>query len=662
MVRRLLLTAAIVLFAATPAFAQLDPETKQPYHWRVVLSAKPHPLITTDFRERVRRDIIAALQTGIGPLGTVEVFDLADHHRDPDPLWSDFATRGFAALDAPRDLTGAKTHFLRIEYRDGQFHLETRQYDGFTGLSSPLVRTRSIRAADQVGRAAGLLVDRDFGLTGTVEPIPGDPKTVKVIVRGSALGPVTGLVQQGDVFAVASVRKTNRPAPPPVRTATGKIVAAPTTAEPPGYTSTPRQYLILKVIDVAADGPRCTVMYADPARAMPLTGGVVGYRAMKLGTVKAPVAVRLVGADGTVERTAGRVAVRANDAAFPNPTTPDPKDTCSFHAPTAQFRTNREMSNVACVTVTLGATSKAFAVPVMSADPITLPFEVDQAKADKADYERAVGALVAAAADARQAQKVCFDAVAQLSEKQKNAEALTRARGGVQAADNAYASRNDELNQLREQLGKSDGMAQQLDKAKSDLDALKKYNDQLKEYVGKLEEVVKRENDPTIAAKEVQAQAINARIAVLLSGGDVDQALAAYDQLLALVPDAGKKAERDKIAAEWKVKNDEHQKARDYLTKTWPAVATIQDFKDAVVKQNDRDGPLRAALDVCKKNGDKWTIRKVLVGFTAAGVKLNELVASLDASTEADKKLAADATNVGKTLAAIEQELRAFIE
>jgi hypothetical protein len=252
--------------------------------------------------------------------------------------------------------------------------------------------------------------------------------------------------------------------------------------------------------------------------------------------------------------------------------------------------------------------------------------------------------------------------VAQLIEKQKNADALARARDGSKAAENAYLEQSDELNRLREQIDKSAGMAPLLDKAKRDLDALKQFNEQLKGHIDKLQDVVKRENDPTIAAKEVQAQAINARITVLLSGGDVEQALVAYDQLLALVPDAAKKAERDRIAAEWKIKNDEHQKARDYLLKTWPAVATIQDFKDAAVKQNDRDGPLRAAVDVCKKNGDKWTIRKVLVGFTTAGVKLNELVAGLDASNAADKKLADDATNVGKVLAALEQELRAFIE
>src|SRR5436190_8319524 len=167
MVRRLLLTAAISLFAAGPAFAQLDTETKQPYHWRVVLSAKPHPLVTPDFRERVKRDVVAALQTGLGALGTVEVIDLADLTTWPrdrwEPLWQQFDDKGFAALDAPRDLTGAKTHFLRLEVRDGVFHLESRQHDGFTGLASPGVRRQSTRSPELVGPLAGIMLDRDFG-------------------------------------------------------------------------------------------------------------------------------------------------------------------------------------------------------------------------------------------------------------------------------------------------------------------------------------------------------------------------------------------------------------------------------------------------------------------------------------------------------------------
>jgi hypothetical protein len=157
------------------------------------------------------------------------------------------------------------------------------------------------------------------------------------------------------------------------------------------------------------------------------------------------------------------------------------------------------------------------------------------------------------------------------------------------------------------------------------------------------------------AAKEVQAQALNARITVLLSGGDVDQALAAYDQLIALLPeDAEVKARREKLAAEWKPKDDAHQKARDYLLKTWPAVATIPDFKDSLARINTE-------VAVCKKHGDKWTARRLLTLFGAAGSKLYDLAQGLDPASPGDRKLIEDANDVGKKLAALEQDLRAFV-
>ena len=660
MFRRTLATVVVVLSAAPPAPAQLDAEPKQPYQWRVVLTAKPHPLVTPEFRERVKRDVVAALQTGLGALGTVEVIDLAELPRDKwEPLWQQFDDKGFAALDAPRDLTGAKTHVLRVEYRDGRFHLETRQYDGFTGLSSPLVRAQAVRAPEQVGRTAGLMLDRDFGLTGTVEPVAGKGDEARVLVRGAGLGPVTGLVQVGDVFALAAVRKTNRPAPAPVRTATGKIVAPPPgSVPPPGLTSSPRDFTLLKVTEVAADGSlRCAVLTRYQT-ALPTAGGVVGYRCMKLGTVRAPVAVRLMASDGTVYKTASTVSVRAGDTGFGNPAVPDQKDACKFHAGTAQFRSDRPLAGVACVTVSLGSQSKLFAVPILSDDPITLPFDVDPAKEERAAFERSVLAAAADAADARLGQTVCFEAVARLIDKQKNGDALARAKGGRNAAEEANQRLSDEVARLREQaktVPGAGGAEALLAKIDQNLTALRAYNAQLKGHIEKIEEVVKRENDPAAAAKDVQAQALNARITLLLSGGEVDQALAAYDQLIALVPESAEaKARRAALAAEWKVKDDAHQQARDYLLRTWPAVATIQDFKDSL--------PLvRAAVDVCKKNGDKWAMRKLLIAFSTAGVKLNELVTTLDPASEADRKLVADANTVGKFLPALEAELRGFV-
>ena len=396
----------------------------------------------------------------------------------------------------------------------------------------------------------------------------------------------------------------------------------------------------------ADGGLRCVVLTRYQT-GLPAAGGVVGYRCLRLGTVKAPVAVRLVTTDGTVYKTASTVSVRATDTDFSAAAGAEAPAVFSFHAGTAQFRSPRPLSNVACVTVALGPTQfKRFPVPILDDAPITLPFDVDPAKEERAAFERAVLAAASAAADARLAQTVCFG------------EVLARAKGGRNAAETAALEQSGELARLREQAKTVPGAASAdglFAKIEQNLAALRAYNVQLKGHIDKIEEVVKKENDPAAAARDVQAEALNARIKLLLSGGEVDQALAAYDQLIALVPESAEvKARRAALAAEWKVKDDAHQQARDYLLKTWPAVATIQDFKDSL--------PLvRKEVDALKKNGDKWAVRKLLVAFSTAGVKLNELVTTLDPASEADKKLLADANAVGKALAALETELRTFL-
>ena len=214
MSRRVFAATLVLLLAAGPASAQLDPEPKTPYLWRVVLKTQSHPLLTGAFREQLKRDLAAALQPALGALGTVEVVDLDDLPRDKwDPLWQQFEDKGFDALAATRDLTGIKTHFLKLDYKDGQYLLESRQHDGFAGLASPVVRKQSVRAPELVGRTAGLMLDRDFGLSGTVEP--GARDEVKIVLRAGHLGSVDKFVKVGDVFAVSQVTKTNRAAPPP---------------------------------------------------------------------------------------------------------------------------------------------------------------------------------------------------------------------------------------------------------------------------------------------------------------------------------------------------------------------------------------------------------------------------------------------------------------
>ncbi|HJZ55231.1 MAG TPA: hypothetical protein VKE74_09745, partial [Gemmataceae bacterium] len=131
---RVALPAVAVLLFALPAAAQqppapLDAEADRPYLWRVVVQARPHPVVTADLRARLRQELRDTLQAGLGPLGTAEVIDLDALPRTQwEPLWQQFDDKGFTALDAPREVSGVKTHFLRLEYRDGVFHLEARQH------------------------------------------------------------------------------------------------------------------------------------------------------------------------------------------------------------------------------------------------------------------------------------------------------------------------------------------------------------------------------------------------------------------------------------------------------------------------------------------------------------------------------------------------------
>lgn len=656
---RAALAASVLLVANAPAFAQLDAEPKTPCLWRVVLKTQPHPLLSQSFRDRVKHDIVAALQPAMGPLGTVEVVELSEllakaTSDQQDPLLQQFDDKGFAALDGSRDLTGAKTHFLSLEYRDGKYHLESRQYDGFAGLASPLVRKQSVRASEMVGRTAGLMIDRDFGLTGSFDPVAGKTDSVRVSLRGGQLGNIDERqVKVGDIFSVSAVSKTERPAPPPVRTATGKIIAAPPgSIPPPALKAETRKFTLLRVTDVGRDGTiKCSVLtlYQNP---FPASRNIVGYRCMKLGTVEGPLTIRLVTSNPEHQKSTGAATVRATENGFNAPK--ETRDLLKFKD--GLFRSDRPLANVACVTVEHAGRSVPFPIPVLSADPVNLPFEINDELEKKAENLRNLLAAASRVTDARNAQTICFEATAKLIEKKKNGDALARAKGGFQSADEADKSISDDLGKLKESGDLTPEATKLIASIERQLAALRQFNKQLSEHVAMLEKVVARENDPTIAAREVQAEALTTRITLLLSRGDVDEAINGYDQLVTLLPDNPEvKARRDKLKADWAPKNDAHAKARDYLLKKWAAIATIPDYKESLPE-------LGRAVDECKKNGDKYALRKLLTLFTAAGAKLNDLVTPLDPNADGDRKLATDAKSVITALGTLEVQITEFVD
>src|SRR5207244_3018745 len=194
---RNVLGVCLFLTAYQPA-AGLPTEANKPYRLQVVLRIAEHPILTDVFQKQVQRELQDSLQAALGDLAKVEV---ARNH----PRLDEVEAKGLQhALDSWNFINDTKIQFVFIDFVNGRYELQARQYDGTAGLASPVVRRASTPERLLVARNAGLLIDKDFGLVGTITQ--KDDKKVEVTFKGGALGsPLSRWVKKDDVFAVAQI-------------------------------------------------------------------------------------------------------------------------------------------------------------------------------------------------------------------------------------------------------------------------------------------------------------------------------------------------------------------------------------------------------------------------------------------------------------------------
>ena len=219
----------------------------------------------------------------------MNVTDLANIPADQrDPLCKAFAEKGWSALDALafRQLTGVKTHFLRVAVVGNEFHLEARQHDGSTGLVSPLVRMGRTRDPQKVGRLAGLLVGRDFGPIGTIEQLEKEPESVRVRCAAGSCWALSGSYTRAMSSPSPSSARCGRatrpkpgekPAPDPCPSASA--------SRGPNTRSCERRDRPKMVFASAAFSRRTMSRSA--------CAGGVGFRCMKLATVEGPMQLKV---------------------------------------------------------------------------------------------------------------------------------------------------------------------------------------------------------------------------------------------------------------------------------------------------------------------------------------------------------------------------------
>src|SRR5262245_19800838 len=202
-----MLALVALLLAPLAVRAQPDAETDKPYDLQVVLRTGAHNWLGKTFRGDLRTNLAGMLTDALSSMANVSVVDLKETPRDQwQPLWTEFETKGFAALDIPQELTGGKTHFLNVDFVGGQYELQSRQIDGQTGAVSPWRRERTPDRAF-VARLAGKMIAEDFGVIGTLiakgAGVNEGEAAVAVKFKGAGPGAqIERWVKAGDVFAV----------------------------------------------------------------------------------------------------------------------------------------------------------------------------------------------------------------------------------------------------------------------------------------------------------------------------------------------------------------------------------------------------------------------------------------------------------------------------
>lgn len=641
---RLSAFAAVLILAAGSAAAppQLDPQPSTPYLWRVAVQFKPNALLPIALQQQIAREVKATLHAAVGELADVQVIDLAAvPAKDREPLWKAFAETGWAALDAPaaRKITGVKTHFLTVDVRNGKYHLEARQHDGDTGLASPAVRTQETASAEKVGRVAGMILMRDFGPVATVEEYDPAEGTVAVRFRAGAAGPLERFVQPGDVLAVAAVVTPTR--------------RAARTGEPAERDGKPREFTLIRLTEqtgVGAFRGRVLTRWRNP---LPYSTGVAGFRAIKLATVEGPLAVKLVRpGSGEPIPVGGLIRVRAMDAEYT--ARPDPRD--AFDLRDGVFRSPRAMRNAAVVVVGVGTVrEEKFPVPVLGiGSPVTLPFEPSDADAARATFARACEELRARVADARLTQVALFDGVGKLIAEGKYQEALDRATKGLERLQQTDKSLTAEVGRLRSEPGATDPVAVGwLDSSDGLLQGLRLGEPALRAKIDDLHAAIEKSKDPTRFEREFRAKELMARIKQRLEQGDGTDALALYDQLIALTGgQADIKAAREKLEAEWTPKTEEQKAAREYVAgNEWRGASSVEQLKAALPN-------LQKAADALLAANDKYGLHGMLASLEPAYTRIKEQVDLLDGDSSADRPILTELQKVLSGLQEIETKAR----
>jgi hypothetical protein len=591
-----------------------DPQLRAPYELQVVVSMAHHPLITSTFQEQVERQLRDNLQSALGELAHVSV---ANRH----PLLPQVEAKGLEhAFDDWKVLDGRKLHFVLIDFAEGRYKVQARQYDGFTGLASPVVRRGQTADRSFVDRMAALLVAQDFGLDGTIEKEGKDK--VEVRLKGAALaGSLEAWLKEGDVFAVAEIQE-------------------PAGANP---RSIPAQWVFLQATEKAHDGlVTCEIYHRYDA---PLANPQAVYRCTKLGVLDdAPLVLRLVAEEPASRPLAGRQVQLGAPASWPANVERKSSDADGL------VHSDRKYKGLALAKIAEGGKTLAN-VPVAIIDdrPVTIAIRIESQgeEVGKLYYDRL-----------RWLRRVaeCLDTTAAMIRELNGFEpgeaSLAKARACLKTLHDDVASLSEDGDNLRraaaallkdKPLDLGDGERQ--------LEELRRERGQIESYVASMEDTLKREKDP----KRIKLRELAGQARLLEGQADYQGAIDLYRQVIGQGGDDPQLRRRlGELEKAWAVKDDSHRQARDFIYRKWANAQTA-------VQVKARLRELHKSFEICREANDHLTPQKLLLLNLGLVAKLEKEAETLHPQdNDDDRRTAQTIVDITQELKKVNDEVRDF--
>jgi predicted DNA-binding antitoxin AbrB/MazE fold protein len=604
--------------------AELDPEVKKPYTLQIVLHFKKHRNLTQVFQTQVKNELKDGLQAALGDLAQVDVVDLDELARkdaSQRPLLEEAVGQGLQrALDSWNWLSDRKTHFVFIDFVDYRYDIQSRQYDGFTGLASPVVRHSQVDDRQLVSRQAALLVDKDFGVAGTLGKMEGDIVEVP-LKAGNTGAALDHWIKKGDVLAVSQIVQGSR----------NRSLRLPWT--------------LLQVNEEPRDGVcRCRLYYRRE-NPLPRRSSILGYRCLKLGATDAPLRVRLISDDERRPKPLAGREIRIAAKSFDEEpldkqsTTPDGL----MPSPTSQT-----YHNLAFVKIFDGGMALA-QVPVEIIDDrtVTIPISDDPTTQQRGQLLRDRERWIRHLYDSLEAAAAV---VKELNVMNKSPEgALAKAQAALKAIDADVGSATSERDIIIAESAKL-GKPIDLSEGEKRIADLRTRRQILEQYVAKCAQIVKEEQDP----KRREAQQTWERGRLLEKEAEFQQAITAYESVVAQFDDPKLRGELQKLKDAWQLHDEQHRRADSFIYVTWPKLQKAKEIRDNLAKAKE-------AFETCRNYRDVLRPRKLLKVNLAHTAKIENELEGLRSESEDDRKTAEIIADLADKLKAFSDQISDYL-